>query len=199
MSEIPVLNIEQAAEVVRGGGVVATPSESVFGFSCDPANEAATRRLLKIKRRNPGQGLILVGGRTAHADSLLDSLTDVERARVMGSWPGPMTWLIPAAGAVPRWITGNHETVAVRITDHRCLAALCDAFGGLIVSTSANRHGEPPARTRRELQARFAGVLDGIVAGELGGRQKPSEIRDARTGEVLRAGDAARNEEVNPR
>ncbi len=99
-----------------------------------------------------------------------------------------MTWLIPARPWTPAWLTGEHDTLAVRVTDHPVAAALCRRFGGAIVSTSANRSGQTPARSLTGVRLRFGTTLDDIVPGHCGGRARPSEIRDARTGEVLRAG-----------
>src|SRR5688572_25705866 len=140
-----VLTLENAARAIRDGGVIAYPTEAVWGLGCDPFDEAAVARLLAIKQRDVAKGLILVAGERAQFDDLLDwSTLPAERlAAVEASWPGPNTWIVPATARVPRWITGAHHGVAVRVSAHPLVAALCGKLGGPLVSTSANRAGAP--------------------------------------------------------
>ena len=102
------------------------------------------------------------------------------------TWPGPYTWLLPAWPRVSRWLRGRHDSVGLRLTAHTGAAALCRQVGGALVSTSANRHGRPPALSAAAVRREFAGQVDYILEGRLGGMEKPSVIRDARTGAVLR-------------
>ncbi len=183
-----VLSIADAAAVMHRGGVVACPTESVWGLSCDPFDEAAVLRLLAIKQRTVDKGLILVA---AHLDPLrrwldLPALPPDRLAVVLASWPGPHTWVMPAAADAPAWITGGRDSIAVRISAHPVVTALCEGFGGALVSTSANRGGEPPAYTRAQLDPLLHEALDGVVAGETGGLDQPTPIRVARDGSVLR-------------
>ena len=177
--------IERAAEVLRAGGVIAYPTEAVYGLGCDPGNEAAVQRILELKGRARAQGVILIAADFEQIEPFIaaDAAT-TERLRA--SWPGPVTWVVAARPGVPEWIRGAHAGVAVRVTAHAPSAALCRAFGGALVSTSANRSGEAPARSAAEAAAAFEGGLDFILDGPLGGRERPSEIRDAATGRVLR-------------
>jgi L-threonylcarbamoyladenylate synthase len=108
----------------------------------------------------------------------------LERARA--TWPGPHTWILPRAAGVPEWIAGGHAGIALRVTAHAPAAALCRAFGGALVSTSANRHGESPARTAAEARAAFGAALDAVIDGPTGGLERPTPIRDAIGGETLR-------------
>ena len=182
-------SIENAVTALRRGGVVAYPTEAVWGLGCDPFNEIAVMRLLAIKQREIGKGLILVAGATAQLDGLLDwdPLPAARRDAVLASWPGPSTWIVPAMPRVPRWITGDHAGVAVRVSAHPDVIALTTAHGGPLVSTSANLGGQPPAFVRAELDPMLLARIDALAPGETGGRAAPSTIRDARTGEVLRA------------
>ena len=184
----PMLSIEQAVVVLGQGGVIAYPTEAVWGLGCDPFNEAAVSRLLAIKQRDVAKGLILVAGARAQFDGLLDwdALPAPRRAEVDASWPGPNTWIVPATARVPRWITGTHSGVAVRVSAHPDVVRLCAAFGGVLVSTSANLAGEPPAYAREQLDAALLARLDGVTEGETGGLAAPSTIRDARSGATLR-------------
>jgi len=177
-----------AAAVLRKGGIVAYPTEAVWGLGCDPGNADAVRRLLELKDRPASKGLILVAATPAQLRPYLQALPAEVEARILATWPGPVTWLWPAAEGVPPLLRGEHDTLAVRVSEHPRVRALCLAFGGPVVSTSANRSGEPPAYVETEVQERFAEGLDFILPGETGGRERPSEIRDALSGRILRAG-----------
>ena len=182
------LSLTEAAQTLRNGGVIAYPTEAVWGLGCNPSNEAAVLRLLAIKQRDVAKGLILIAAERGQLDGLLDwDVLPVERrAAVEASWPGPHTWIVPATARVPRWITGAHAGVAVRVSAHPIVTALCKTFGGPLVSTSANRSGEPPAFERGQLDPALLALLDGVCEGETGGLAAPTPIRDAATGAVLR-------------
>ena len=179
-----------AATLLRSGGVLAYPTEAVWGLGCDPFDEAAVSRLLAIKQRPVDKGVILVAADVAQFDALLawDQLPRERADTVRASWPGPRTWIVPATARVPHWITGTHTGVAVRVSDHPDVVALCRAFGGPIVSTSANLAGEPPAFSFYALSPAVLAEVDGVSEGETGGLQAPTAIRDAATGAELRAG-----------
>ena len=183
-----VLPVAEAAQALHRGGVIAYPTEAVWGLGCDPLSEAAVLRLLAIKQRPVDKGVILVAGALEQFEGLLDwSLLPTDRSEaVYATWPGPHTWIVPATGRVPHWITGAHEGVAVRVSAHPTVIALCVAFGGPIVSTSANIGGEPPAFARDALDPALLAQLDGIAEGETCGLASPTPIRDARTGAQLR-------------
>ncbi|MDO9452638.1 MAG: Sua5/YciO/YrdC/YwlC family protein [Stagnimonas sp.] len=183
--ETAPLQLRLAARELRRGAVVACPTEAVWGFSCDPLNQRAVTSLLELKERPADKGLILVA---ANLDQLAyyiepPSRTALRRAR--DTWPGPATWVFPASPFTPPWITGAHDTVAVRVTAHPVLAALCLRFGGALVSTSANRSGQPPCRSVNDVRLRFDTHLR-VVPGATGGREAPTPIREAATGYLLR-------------
>lgn len=177
-----------AARLLRDGAVVAYPTEAVWGLGCDPRDEAATLRLLALKQREVDKGLILIAAGEAQLSPFVDfeSLSAPQRTRVRESWPGPNTWIVPASAEAPRWITGEHEGIAVRVTAHPGVVALCNAFGGAIVSTSANRAGQPAATAFHDLDPAIVAGVDAVQEGETGGLDRPSAIRDARSGQVLR-------------
>lgn len=179
--------IGRAAQIMRAGGVVAYPTEAVWGLGCDPSDQAAVARLLGLKNRSPAKGLILLAADMAQLGPLLEGLDDLQRQRLKQSWPGPSTWLIPHHGRVPAWICGRFESVAVRVTDHPLAAGLSRAFGGPIVSTSVNPQGQPPARNQLQVRRYFGNALDDITPGKVGQRSQPSEIRDLLTGKIVRA------------
>ena len=177
-----------ATDLLRRGGVIAYPTEAVWGLGCDPFDEAAVLRLLALKQRAVDKGLILIAASASQFDGLLDwnALPDDRRAAVHASWPGPHTWIVPATARVPRWITGAHAGVAVRVSAHPLVVALCAAFAAPLVSTSANPAGAAAPRTLAEFDPALLAMLDGVVAGDTGGRDRPSDIRDARSGAALR-------------
>jgi L-threonylcarbamoyladenylate synthase len=180
--------LEQAARVLRDGGLVAYPTEGVYGLGCDPMNEAAVDRLLILKQRPRAKGLILIAAAPEQLDPFMAPLEPPLRERVLARWPGPVTWVVPAAPTAPEWVRGAHETIAVRVTAHPLAASLCRAAGMAIVSTSANLSGHDPARSAQEVVAQLGGRVDCILEGALGGLDRPTEILDARTGQVLRSG-----------
>lgn len=177
--------IQQAALVVRNGGVIAYPTEAVWGLGCDPWHAEAVERLLALKDRPMHKGLILVAGDIEQFDFLLEDLPEIWLARLAGSWPGPNTWLVPHQNRLPEWISGQHNSVALRVSDHPQVSALCRLTGPL-VSTSANPAGRPSARSRLRVEQYFPGQLDAVLGGALGGRKNPSLIRDLITGDVIR-------------
>lgn len=182
------LPVEAAATLLHRGGVVAYPTEGVWGLGCDPFDQRTVLRLLAIKQRDVAKGLILIAAEVAQLDGLADwdALPAHRLDAVRASWPGPNTWVVPATARVPRWITGEHPAVAVRVSAHPVVAALCTAFGAPLVSTSANLAGMPAPATRDALDPALLDAIDGCVAGETGGRERPSDIRDACTGALLR-------------
>ena len=180
--------INEAVAVLHTGGVIAYPSESVYGLGCDPANTESIKRLLELKQRQRDKGLILIASDFAQ---LLPYLVDIDerlQQLVMASWPGPVTWLWPAKESVSRWLRGQHDTLAVRVSDHPLVAKLCQQFGGAIISTSANPARHAPARSAQQVRSLFADRLDYILEGETGGRAAPTEIRDILSGNIVRSG-----------
>ncbi len=178
--------IAVAVRVLEAGGIVGHPTEGVYGLACDPLDAHAVARLLEIKGRPPAAGFILIAAEERRLAPFLGTLPAAARRRMRKSWPGPVTWVAPAAADVPDWITGGRDTVAVRVTAHPVAAALCAAFGGALVSTSANRHGRPPARDALAARRALGDDVDLYLPGRAGPLAGPTEIRDARTGAVLR-------------
>ncbi|MEZ5568408.1 MAG: Sua5/YciO/YrdC/YwlC family protein [Halioglobus sp.] len=176
-----------AAKVLAAGGVIACPTEAVWGLSCEPFARAAVERLLQLKQRPVSKGLILLAACEAQVEFLLEDLPRPQRATLRESWPGPVTFLVPHRGRVPAWVTGGHDSVAVRVSDHPGMVALCRAYGGPVVSTSANPGGSPPARTHFRVRRYFGDQLDYVLPGRLGGSGRPTVIRDLNSGEIIRA------------
>lgn len=180
--------LRRAAQLLRNGAVIAYPTEAVYGLGCDPLDAQAVMRLLELKRRPVEAGLILIAADFAQIEPFLEPLPISLQRKVFSTWPGPVTWLLPARPGVPSWLRGQHTSLAVRVTAHAGSAALCRHFNGAVVSTSANPRGREPARTPLQLRRYFCDSIDYLLPGTLGGRLRPSEIRDARTGRTLRTG-----------
>ena len=182
------LDHPNAARCIKSGGVVAYPTEGVWGLGCDPRNEAAVMHVLSIKQREVSRGMILIAADETQLAPFVDmsALSEAARARVRETWRGPNTWIVPASLWAPKWITGKHTGIAVRVSAHPAVIALCNAFGGALVSTSANLAGEPPARSREQLDPALLALLDGLLDGATGGLAQPTRIRVAATGAVLR-------------
>ncbi len=177
--------LKTAAEVIRSGGIVAYPTESCYGLGCDPMQHRAIRRLLRIKRRQWQQGLIIIAARLQQLLRYLES--DPGQAKRVGAeWPRPVTWLMPVRPGVSRWLIGTNPAIAMRVTAHPGAAALCNHARTALISTSANRHNRLPARSAKAVYREFGDEIDFILAGNLGGQVNPSEIRDAVTNQVLR-------------
>jgi len=178
--------LAHAASALRAGGIVAYPTEAVYGLGCDPRDTRALNRLLEIKQRDPHKGFIMIGASFDQLEPYLAALDDNTRAHVLPTWPGPVTWLLPARDDVSPLLRGAHHTLAVRVTAHPLAAALCRAFGGALVSTSANRSNASPARTAEQVRAQLGADLDYLLEGAVGNAANPTEIRDAATGALLR-------------
>lgn len=180
--------LARAVRVLHGGGLLAHPTEGVWGLACDPLQPRAVMRLLAAKRRDPDKGLILIA---SHVEAFLPYLApDIEDAlqSAQATWPGPTTWLLPASPELPWWLGGAHETLAVRVTAHPLAALLCEAFGGALVSSSANVSGHPAAQSALQVRRQIGEWVDILLQGELQTPGQPSTIRDAASGQTLRGG-----------
>lgn len=169
--------------------VIAYPTEAVFGLGCDPDSQLAVEQLLVLKQRPWEKGLILIAANYQQLLPYIDDsvLSPQQRILVLASWPGPVTWVMPKQASTPNWLTGIFDSLAVRVSAHPLVQELCLAFNKPIVSTSANLVGYAPCRTEQEVRMQFGNELP-ILSGTVGGREKPSEIRDALTGELFRQG-----------
>ena len=188
-------SIRIAANIIHQGGVVAYPTEAVWGLGCAPDNEEAVHRILALKKRHVSKGLILVASSIEQFEPYLQHISDEQRTTLLESWPGPFTWLVPHHGLVPSWVSGKHDSIALRVSAHPCVRYLCDAFGGPIISTSANPQGKPAPTYAWQVERYFlhqaanypsSAELDWIVSGSVGQRKVPSTITDLVTGQVIR-------------
>lgn len=171
---------------LQRGGVIAYATESCYGLGCDPRNRKAVRKILRLKGRPQSKGLILIGSEFRQFRRYLAPVPANLAARFKDYWPGPYTLLLPAARRCPKWLTGRHVKLAVRVTAHPDAARLCRALDMALVSTSANRAGRPALKTARACRREF-GAAVWVLPGRIGKRRRPSTIIDPASGGVLRA------------
>lgn len=179
----------KAVEVLKSGGVIAYPTEAVYGLGCDPFNGQAVARILKIKNRSKAKGLILVASNWEQIEKFCSCLSEPQKKKLSQvDEKKPITWLIPDyENLIPEWIKGKHKKFALRISTHPVVRELCEAFDGPIVSTSANFSGAPPVKTKIKIFKMSKDQIDFIVPGKLGASISPSEITDIESGRVIRA------------
>ena len=180
-----MVNFSSLAAHLKRGGLIAYPTESCYGLGCDPHNRSAVLRLLKLKQRPQGKGLILIASKFAQLASYLQPLTHAEQTVLKNEGAQAITCLMPVKPCAPRWLRGAHDTLAVRLTAHREATALCNALNMALVSTSANRSGAKPARTYAQCQRLF-GKRVWVLPGKVGKRRKPSTIRAWASGKIIR-------------
>ena len=179
------IELEEAITCLKAGGVVAHACEGVWGLACNPYDKIAVQRILDLKNRDVSKGLLVIGGTVAVFEEELCRLSTRQRQGVEMSWPGPSSWIV-VTDRYPVWITWDKGRVGVRLPGHRQARALAAGFGGAIVSTSANRSGEPSLTKYGSVVGEFGGNVDFVLPGEIAGNVGSSTIRIAKTGEFLR-------------
>ncbi len=178
--------LDEAVRVVRTGGVIAYPTESCYGLGCDPGNKVAINRILALKSRSKLKGLILVADQPQKFNPYIVWPEEPLYGQILASWPGPITWLLPKQATVTSLLSGQHLTLAVRVSAHPLVRALCGQMENPLVSTSANPEGKNPAKTAGEVAAYFEPDIDFVVQGTIGASDRPSQIVDASSGKVIR-------------
>lgn len=176
--------VTRAARTLLRGGIIAYPTEGVFGLGCLPDDPAAMQRLLRLKLRDAAKGLIIIASNPDQLDGWISFPDD--QSLPAPDPTHPVTWIVPPGARAGPMIRGEHQGIAVRLTTNPVAAAICDAVDSPIVSTSANLSGKPTARNRIVLRRQFAHRVDYIVPGDCGPAAGPSEIRDLVSGNVLR-------------
>ncbi len=179
-------HIAVACHIVRRGGVIAYPTEGVFGLGCDPFQRAAVQRILAIKNRAAEKGLILVADNITRFNSLFGEISQNNYQLMTDSWPGPQTWVVPHDGNLPYWITGGRATVAIRVSAHPTVAQLCEKLQSPLVSTSANRSGKSALTTQLQVRSQLHNDIDYLVPGHVSSPGKASQITDLISGASLR-------------
>ena len=170
---------------LKRGGLIAYPTESCYGLGCDPSNRKAVQRILKLKQRPQRKGLILIASDYHQVARYLQPLMPEQQQKLKDAGAQAITYLMPAKPSCPRWLSGKHGTLAVRLTAHPLAKQLCRSTGSALVSTSANRSGQRPARTYAQC-LRLFGRKVWVLPGQVGKRKKPSTIRMWGDGKIIR-------------
>lgn len=179
---------QAARDAFQQGELLAYPTEAVYGLGCDPRNQAAVEKLLALKQRAPGKGLILLAADYSQLVAFVDDLAipQDKRFSVFSQWPGPITLLLPAAAHVPRWLRGDSEQIAVRVTAHEPARQLCRALNSPIVSTSANYNGQPPLVRADDVRETFGDKVAWVMDAPTGGATRPTKIIDPLNSKIFR-------------
>ena len=175
----------QLAAYLKRGGLIAYPTESCYGLGCDPDNRQAVLRLLKLKRRPQRKGLILIASNYRQVERYIQPLTLSEQSKLQSDGANVITNLMPTLPSTPRWLRGEHNTLAVRFTTHPFARQLCRNAGSALVSTSANRSGQQPAKTYAACRRIFGNSM-WVLRGGVGKRKQPSSIRSWLDGKIVR-------------
>jgi L-threonylcarbamoyladenylate synthase len=180
--------LRDAALVLRNGGVVIYPTETVYGLGCEPSNPDATRRVCEIKGR-ADKPLPLICADTKSARRVVEFNAAAEKL-VERFWPGPLSLVLPSKVDYPIWVTRHKPTLAVRVPGHEAARRLAGLCGGVIVSTSANRSGEEPPRTAQGAIEQIGSKVDVVVDGGITPGGESSTVLDLSSEElwVLRSG-----------
>jgi L-threonylcarbamoyladenylate synthase len=177
--------LNRLVQALSRGAVIGYPTDTIWGFGCDPLDPESVARILQIKQRPVDKGLILLSSRLEYCDTFVE-LDQAQRDLIQLPTERPTTWLVAASDACPPWIRGNHATVAIRITDHPLLGYLCARLHSPLISTSANHAGKSTARSALQLRRQFKDQLDYVVSGFDTGGSRPSEIKSLASGNLLR-------------
>lgn len=175
----------RAASVLRAGGIVAYPTETVYGLGVSPALETALDALFKIKNREKRRPVLLVVADALQAESLVHDVSAAARRCMELFWPGPLSLVLPAATTMSPRIMDEEGNICIRCSSSPMVRELCRLHGGPITSTSANLSGQIPARTADE--ACLPGITL-LVDGGPSGMQLPSTVYNPNTGGLLREG-----------
>jgi L-threonylcarbamoyladenylate synthase len=171
---------------LKSGGLIAYPTESCYGLGCDPDNRSAVQRLLKLKQRPQNKGLILIASSYRQVSRYLHPITPDQQQLLKTAGARAITYLMPALRSAPRWLRGSHDTLAIRLTAHKQAAQLCRGVNSALVSTSANRSGQRPARTHAQCRRLFGRKVL-VLTGRVGKRKNPSTISRWADGRIIRS------------
>jgi len=176
--------IRAAAKAIKNQGVIAYPTESVFGLGCLPLSESAVNKVLQLKHRPANKGLILIASDLKQIEPFTD-LNDNDREKI-SSQSSATTWLVNKSDLTPIWVSGKHNKVAIRVTTHPTVKALCNEVGGAIISTSANPSSAKSASNILQVRQYFPVQLDYYLPGDTGNIKTATPIIDIETMNLIR-------------
>ena len=167
-------SIRHAANIIRRGGVLAYPTDTIYGLGCDPGNRDAVERINRIKNRPLSKHFILLAGSIEQLDPLLD-IDDLQQKKIMQATK-PTSWIVKASRSAPAWLTDSDHQLTIRISQHPLVKRLCQRLGHAIISTSANPSGRHPAKNSLQIQQYFHSSVDKILASHTQLTARPSTI-----------------------
>ncbi len=179
-------NIRHAVHVLRRGGLIAYPTEAVFGLGCLPDKTEAIKKLLQLKQRPIEKGLILLAADLSQLTPYISPLEQDVEQKIQSVWPGPTTWIVPTPSGTSPLIRGKFHSIAIRVSAHPIVRELCRQCNSPIISTSANMTDQNMSYSAFDVRLRFRDQLDYILNAPLGDSDKPSVIRDAISERVIR-------------
>jgi len=186
----------KAIAILKAGGIVAYPTDTVYGLGADGFNERAVNRIYRIKKRPPTQPLSVLIADEAEMARLADSVPDSARRLAGEFWPGGLTIVVRKAPQVPLWVTGGSDTIGVRVPNHPVTLELIRGLGKPLIGTSANLSGSPSCTNAEEVRAQLGESVDFILDGGVCPGGIESTVVDV-TGElprILREGAIPRHE-----
>ncbi|MFJ8160134.1 L-threonylcarbamoyladenylate synthase [Streptomyces sp. NPDC096136] len=158
-------DIDKAAGVLRAGGLVALPTETVYGLAANAEDPVAVSRIFQAKGRPPSHPLIVHIAAAEHLDDWVEDVPPAARLLAEHFWPGPLTLVLRRGPRVPLEATGGLQTVAVRVPDHPVARELLHAFGGGVTAPSANRFGSVSPTTADDVRAELGDAVDFVLDG----------------------------------
>ena len=157
--------VSDSVRILRGGGVVAIPTDTLYGLAADPFNDQAIRTLFRVKRRRDSEPIPLLLASADDIDRYATNVPPAARALAEALWPGPLTLVVQRAGNVPDAVTGGTANVGLRVPDSWVPRAIARELGAAITGTSANISGSPPATTAEAVRAQLGDDVDLVVDG----------------------------------
>ncbi len=180
-------SLSEITSILKQGGVIAYPTEAVWGLGCDPFNQDAVLRILEVKQRPMEKGLILIAGEANHLSQWKSQLSSDQYELLTSHTEKPTSWVIPDTQIAPNWVRGEHQSVAIRLVQHEQTKLLCSEFEKVLVSTSANPAGKPPAMNKSEVIQYFDNKIDAIFDAPSGSIKRPSQVKDIITNTLYRS------------
>lgn len=178
--------LNQAVGVINSGGVIVYPTESVYGLGCNPFNKIAVHKLLEIKQRNVNKGLLLIASHIRQILPLIKPIDANDLARALKTWPGHHTWIFPKSVLVPEWISGQYNSIAIRVSKHPVVIQLCQKSNSPLVSTSANVTNQNQLNSIKDIKSLFGDKIGYYLNASTGKEANPSTIHDAHTNTIVR-------------
>jgi len=179
-------SIRLAVHILKQGGIIAYPTEAVFGLGCLPDKAESIKKLLQLKQRPVEKGLILLAADLSQFEPYISPLENDVLQKIQSSWPGPNTWVVPASPRTPSLIRGKFQSIAIRVSAHPVVREICLQCNSAIISTSANMTGKNMSYSAFDVRLHFKDQLDYILNAELGNSNSPTTIKDALTDRVIR-------------